>query len=255
MTITKAIVLAAGMGSRLGALTINRPKALISINGTPLLHRLIEQLAAVGITEMTIVVGYLAEQITALGHSHAGIKLRYVHAVDYRTTNNIVSLACCGDLEEPTMLADCDVVLSSFPDRWLESDASADIVVPVRTSQFGERGTHIVQSTEGSHNIVVRRQEDTTERKALKSLSLYFLHSSKLLEALNFKIRAAIRARKTQLYYEDILGELSFDFKVAVLDQRDDDVTSFEVDNVRDLTMAKRRFASSERSTNFAQGV
>lgn len=60
----KAIILAAGRGSRLGALTERRPKALVTFNGMPLIQRTIRTLRAAGITEIGIVAGYRSDTLT-----------------------------------------------------------------------------------------------------------------------------------------------------------------------------------------------
>ncbi|MGF1665928.1 MAG: nucleotidyltransferase family protein [Acidimicrobiia bacterium] len=58
-----AVVPAAGRGSRLGPLTVDRPKALIPVAGRPVLFWVIEGLAAAGVSEVVVVTGHLAEQI------------------------------------------------------------------------------------------------------------------------------------------------------------------------------------------------
>ncbi|MGL5964313.1 MAG: sugar phosphate nucleotidyltransferase, partial [Fusobacteriaceae bacterium] len=57
----KAILLAAGMGTRLRPLTETIPKSLIKINGEPLLERQIRFLKEIGIDEIYVVTGYLKE--------------------------------------------------------------------------------------------------------------------------------------------------------------------------------------------------
>lgn len=59
----KAIILAAGRGSRLGALTDQRPKALVEFNGIPLIERTVRTLRAAGITEIGIVAGYRSDML------------------------------------------------------------------------------------------------------------------------------------------------------------------------------------------------
>ena len=59
----KAMILAAGLGSRLGALTANKPKALVEVNGTPLLALVIQRLQQFGFNEIIINVHHFAEQI------------------------------------------------------------------------------------------------------------------------------------------------------------------------------------------------
>lgn len=59
----KAMILAAGRGERMGLLTANEPKPLLSVGGVPLIERHVARLAASGITEVVINLSYRAEQI------------------------------------------------------------------------------------------------------------------------------------------------------------------------------------------------
>ena len=58
----RAILLAAGMGTRLRPLTLDTPKSLIEVNGRPLLERQIEFLRERGVEEIIVVTGYLAKK-------------------------------------------------------------------------------------------------------------------------------------------------------------------------------------------------
>jgi NDP-sugar pyrophosphorylase family protein len=62
-SIRRAVVLAAGKGTRMGAITQELPKPLLAVQGKPLLERILERLAAAGVDEFLIVVGYRRELI------------------------------------------------------------------------------------------------------------------------------------------------------------------------------------------------
>lgn len=62
-TISKAVLLAAGRGTRLGAITAHTPKPMLEIAGKPLLAHTVEALAACDIREIAIVTGYLADKV------------------------------------------------------------------------------------------------------------------------------------------------------------------------------------------------
>ena len=89
--INRGVVLAAGDGSRLGVLTSTRPKVLLPVRGKPLIHHPIEALAAAGVKEIAIVVGYLDAQVQAgLGDgSRFGVRLDYILNPDYLGGNAI----------------------------------------------------------------------------------------------------------------------------------------------------------------------
>jgi len=89
--ISKGVILAAGDGGRLAALTANCPKTLLPVRGKPLIYYPIKALAAAGITQIAIVVGYLASQVSAAlsDGSHFGVRLEYVLNLEYQAGNAI----------------------------------------------------------------------------------------------------------------------------------------------------------------------
>ena len=87
---TRAIILAAGEGTRLRPYTLDRPKCLVPLAGRPLLDWQIDSLAAAGIDDITVVTGYRAHDIEALGH-------RTAHNERFDATNMVASLMCAKD--------------------------------------------------------------------------------------------------------------------------------------------------------------
>lgn len=85
----RAILLAAGMGTRLRPLTLTTPKSLTVVNGKPMLEQQIEFLREVGVEEIIVVTGYLAEKFAYLTDKY-GVKL--VHNDLYDVYNNIYTM-------------------------------------------------------------------------------------------------------------------------------------------------------------------
>jgi glucose-1-phosphate thymidylyltransferase len=76
----KAVVLAAGKGTRLRPLTEDKPKVLVEVDGTPLIEDVFDQLIDVGIEEFVVVVGYKKEQIIErYGDGYRGAPITYAH--------------------------------------------------------------------------------------------------------------------------------------------------------------------------------
>ncbi len=107
-----ALLLAAGLGSRLGPLTEALPKCLVSVSGVPILERLVRALDAHGFERLVIVTGYEAETLRAyLGERFGGIAIEYLHSPLFKTTNNIYSLWLARELiDEPFLLVESDLV-------------------------------------------------------------------------------------------------------------------------------------------------
>ena len=84
----KAVIVAAGMSSRLYPLTLTKPKGLLTLNDETLLGRSISLLKKYGITDIALVVGYKQE----LMRNQFGSHVSYIENIQYESTNNMFSL-------------------------------------------------------------------------------------------------------------------------------------------------------------------
>ena len=103
----KAIILAAGQGSRLGAKAKGMPKALQRVGNRPLIEHQLEALSAEGVGPVVVVIGHGADHIkTVLGDS-----VEYVFNNKAAETNSLYSLWLARDwLREDVLLLNCDVL-------------------------------------------------------------------------------------------------------------------------------------------------
>lgn len=103
-----AIILAAGMGTRLRPLTNDRPKCLVAVNGVPMVERQIQFLKEKGIDDITLISGYKAEALDFL-KSKYGVDI--VFNDRYDTCNNINSLYIVRDCFHDTYVLEGDVYM------------------------------------------------------------------------------------------------------------------------------------------------
>lgn len=117
----QAIILAAGMGKRLGELTKNNTKCMVEVNGVKLIDRVICQLAKLHLNRLVMVVGYEGQKLKDyIGHRYDDIlKIEFIDNPVYDKTNNIYSLALAKDklCEDDTLLLESDLI---FEDRLLD---------------------------------------------------------------------------------------------------------------------------------------
>ncbi len=115
----RAVVLAAGEGTRLRPLTSDRPKCLVELAGRPLLAWQLDALDAAGVEDITIVTGYRDDQITA--------GTRRVHNPRFDETNMVASLMCARDAfdgSDDVLVAYSDIVYEPRLIRALAADDS-----------------------------------------------------------------------------------------------------------------------------------
>lgn len=109
----QALILAAGMGNRLGPYTRDNTKCMLEISGKRLIERSLDALEAAGIRRCVLVVGYRRENLRAfLGERYRGISLVYVENPVYDKTNNIYSLYLAREhlLADDTLLLESDLI-------------------------------------------------------------------------------------------------------------------------------------------------
>jgi histidinol-phosphate/aromatic aminotransferase/cobyric acid decarboxylase-like protein/choline kinase len=109
----QAVILAAGMGNRLGKYTKDNTKCMLSVNGRTLIERALDALDTGGIRKCIMVVGYKKENVIAfLGEKYKNITIEYVANDIYNKTNNIYSLFLAKDylLQDDTLLLESDLI-------------------------------------------------------------------------------------------------------------------------------------------------
>jgi choline kinase len=140
MTIQTAVILAAGMGMRLGKLNQSSPKGFLTIGDRPIVEESVAKLERYGIQRIVIVTGYQAEYYQALQTSY-GDRIVTVHNPSYATTGSLYSLYCArSDLQEDFLLLESDLVYES---RALETVLAAPQENLVLLSGFTHAGDEV----------------------------------------------------------------------------------------------------------------
>lgn len=149
----KAIILAAGMASRLRPLTLTTPKSLLKVGERSLLQRSMDALIANGVKEFCVVTGYLHEMIEDFVRKQYAdsIKVTFIYNKVYETTNNIYSLwlACPFAEGQEVLLLDSDLLYDPLiVTRVLASDAP-NVLTLIR-HELGEEEMKVVTDERGS---------------------------------------------------------------------------------------------------------
>ena len=120
----RMVILAAGEGKRLRPLTDEMPKGLLEIAGKPLIVWQIEAASRLGMPEVAVVTGYLADRFPRHG-------CRWYHNPDYATTNMVESLWCAGpEFQGEMIVSYADVIYEdSVLKSLIESDATISVVI------------------------------------------------------------------------------------------------------------------------------
>lgn len=152
----KAIVIAAGMGTRLRPYTDDRPKCMVEVAGKPMLHHQLDALRQIGVNDITVIGGYKRRGIVAPG-------ARVVANHEFRSNNILMSLFCAG----PHLVGDCivsygDIIYAApIVEALAESHAPGTLVVDRAWQRIYEgRTDHPIEQAElceiSPHGVVTR---------------------------------------------------------------------------------------------------
>ena len=247
----QAIILAAGMGKRLGEYTKNNTKCMVPVNGVPLIDRVLNQLSSLKLSRVVIVVGYEGQKlIDYIGNEYNGLKIEYIFNSIYDKTNNIYSLALAKDKmqEDNTLLLESDLI---FDDRLfsLVVDNPCPNLALVAKYEAWMDGTMV--QIDDERNIVnfVPKEAFRHEQadSYYKTVNIYKL--SKEFSANRYVpfLEAYMKAIGNNEYYENVLRILSFlDCKnlkaLPITDEK-----WYEIDDKQDLDIAEALFADDEQ--------
>jgi len=239
--ITTALLLAAGMGSRLAPLTQSAPKCLTMVNETCILDRLIASLNSHGFKRLVVVTGHLEDSIRNFLEDRAGsLVIEYVFSPRYKTTNNIYSLWMARNLiNEPFLLIESDLVFDSsllkemvYPDRI----AVASIKPWLNGSTVTVNQSHRVDAFHSDTS-------ETSSRTKYKTVNIYSFSLSSWYQVVNV-LNAYIRAGRVNEYYEVIFREMVAQKSLSLKAISFDGKPWYEIDTLEDLASAERLFPS-----------
>lgn len=242
----RAAILAAGQGVRLRPLTDNLPKCMVPFAGRPLVARQLDALAEAGIGEVVFVVGYRAEQVSNhFGDKYRGMRLSYVIAKDYASTNNIVSFyvaerALLGDdllLLEGDLLYDAPLLPSL-----LREPTPNVAVVDAWTPEMD--GSVIVADRDRAKALVLKKDQgpDFDKPASLKTVNIYKFAKADLAKIFS-ETGAWVKAGRTDQYYEAVISDMLKTGKLELGVKRIAPLRWYETDTVEDLQRAAEIFS------------
>lgn len=128
----KAVIIAAGKGTRMGPLTENRPKAMLPLANRPLLEHIIVSIKAAGIKDFLIVTGYLREKIIDYfgDGEKLGVNIEYIEQQSQKGTADAVSVVK-DSVNERFLVTNGDV-LAGIPDIKNILEAKGEVVLAAK---------------------------------------------------------------------------------------------------------------------------
>ena len=246
----QAIILAAGMGRRLGELTGDNTKCMLEVNNVRLIDRTLECLTSYPLSRIVLVIGYKGENVKRyVGNSYKGVEIVYVENPIYDKTNNIYSLYLAKDylLEEDTILLESDLIYEPVViKRIIENDYPNLALVDKYESWMD--GTVVTLNTENKiSNFISKRDFNYLDiDKYYKTVNIYKF--SKEFSATHYVpfLKAYSLALGNNAYYEQVLRVITLldDSPLKALPLNGE--KWYEIDDIQDLDIASSMFEESD---------
>lgn len=243
----QAIILAAGMGRRLGEFTADNTKCMLEVNGTRLIDRMLRQLGTLGLERIIIVTGYEGAKLRAyLEANHADLPLVFVNNPDYDKTNNIYSLWLTRGYmaETDTLLLESDLI---FDDRILLEAVNSlhpDVALVAKYQTWMD-GTMV--RIDDDHNILnfIPKKDFKYEEvdSYYKTVNVYRLSREFSVDHYLPFLEAYIKVLGQNEYYEQVLRVITLIDKAGIK-ALPISYPWYEIDDVQDLRIAETIFAS-----------
>lgn len=251
----QAIILAAGMGRRLGDLTKNNTKCMVKVNGTYLIDRLMRQLSGLSLERIVIVIGYQGDKLrNHLGESYCGIPIDYVVNSVYNKTNNIYSLYLAKELlqEDDTLLIESDLIFDDALFRKILDNPYPNLALVAKYEPWMD-GTMVQLNEDGDIIDFITRKSFRYDEvdSYYKTVNIYKLSRKFLCNSYVPFLEAYSKAMGNNEYYEQVLRVITLLDNCELKGLPLNGEKWYEIDDVQDLDIAETIFAEENRLNLF----
>ena len=246
----QAVILAAGMGKRLGEYTHDNTKCMVEVNGVKLIDRTLSCLHGINVSRVILVVGYKGQNVKDhVGTDFHGTPIVYVENPVYDKTNNIYSLYLAKDymVEEDTILLESDLIYEPQVLKKLLAEDYPNIALVDKYENWMD-GTvvtidedrHITQFIDKDHF----KYEDV--KSYYKTVNIYKFSKEFSAKYYIPFLAAYCSALGNNEYYEQVLRVILHLHNAPLKALPLSGEAWYEIDDVQDLDIASGMFAPTE---------
>lgn len=249
-----ALMLAAGMGKRLGKYTENATKCMVPVNGKTLIEYAIESLIEAKIKRLTLVVGYKKEVLKDfLKDKYKEIEINYIDNDVYDTTNNIYSLYLAKDVlaQDDTILLESDLIFDKDIIKEIIEDKNPNLAV-VSPFETWMDGTCALIDDQNVIKGILGKAEFNWDKTNhyYKTVNIYKFSKEFATTVYMPFLKAYQTAYGKNEYYETVLKVISFLGNSTFKAHSVDGSRWYEIDDPADLAIAETRFSAGKQHLN-----
>jgi len=242
----QAIILAAGMGKRLGAMTRDNTKCMIEVGGVRLIDRLLGQLRGLGLKRVVIVIGYKGRELREyIGDRYPDLHIEYVDNPVYDRTNNIYSLSLAARQmeQDDTLLLESDLILDDRILPMVLAAPEANLAVVDRYRSWMDGTVVKINEDRDIINLIPKKAFSFSEvDQYYKTVNVYKFSQAFAKNTYLPFLEAYIKTVGLNEYYEQVLRIITAlerkDFKALPLNGQ----KWYEIDDIQDLDNAELLF-------------
>ena len=247
----QAIILAAGMGRRLGELTKENTKCMVPVNGTRLIDRLLGQLSGLALNRVIIVVGYQGQKlIDYIGHRYDNqLKIEFAENPIYDKTNNIYSLSIVKDQlqEDDTLLIESDLIFSDRFFPMILENPYPNLALVAKYESWMDGTMVRLDDEQNIVNFISKEAFDYNDVASYdKTVNIYKFSKDFLQHQYVPFLDAYTKAVGNNEYYENVLRIISLlnSHNMKALPVGNE--KWYEIDDKQDLDIAEALFADDQ---------
>ena len=251
----QAIILAAGMGRRLGELTQENTKCMVPVNGVRLIDRMLSQLSTLKLNRVVIVVGYKGKELVEyIGNRYDDrLKIEYAENPVYDKTNNIYSLSIVKQQlqEDDTLLIESDLIFEDKMFDMILKDPYPNIAL-VAIYETWMDGTMVrIDADNNIVNFVPKKAFKYSEVDSYyKTVNIYKFSREFSEQVYVPFLDAYCKVMGNNEYYEQVLRVITLLDKAELKALPIGNERWYEIDDVQDLDIAENLFADEHERLN-----
>ena len=249
----QALMLAAGMGKRLGKYTNNNTKCMVEVAGKKLIDRAIEAVREAGINKMIVVVGYKGQALIDYINSNYGdgkTEFVFIDNKDYATSNNIYSFYMAKDhiVKDDTILMESDLIYDKSLIKNIINVRHKNVAAIAKYKSWMD-GTVVTCDKNGYITQFIDKADMNYDyiNDYYKTVNVYKLSKEFCKNVYLPFLEAYMKAYGLNSYYETTLKVVAHLARTQLYGFEIGDMPWYEIDDAQDLDIANVMFSKGKQ--------